>query len=252
MAQARRDRLCLLERQLERAQPRAPLDAEQVRHRRAPTSRRTSTAWISFFARERARTSCSRRASRRRNTRVCSSGDHTASSSPAASSRASARASSRSVFARAWRIPVSAGLTTTTRATCGSMIRAISHALPVTSNATRSAGARLARTTRAPPASSRSDPQNAARRPRRSRPRRNRGARRARSPFRPLSPPSLLHSRNEPENQRANDKDRYVLAAHPGKSQGRPPSKHELEAHRPQTACPTAFSQKAPVPVDRP
>ena len=36
MAQARRDRLCLLERQLERAQPRAPLDAEQIRHRRAP------------------------------------------------------------------------------------------------------------------------------------------------------------------------------------------------------------------------
>jgi hypothetical protein len=54
------------------------------------------------------------------------------------------------------------------------------------------------------------------------------------------------------ENQRANDNDRYVLTAHPGKSQGRPPSKPELEAHRPQTACPTAFSAKAPVPVNRP
>jgi hypothetical protein len=92
VAQARRDRLCLLERQLERAQPRAPLDAEQIRTGARPTSRRTSAAWISFFAREWARTSCSRRASRRRNTRVCSSGDHTVSSSPAASSRASARA----------------------------------------------------------------------------------------------------------------------------------------------------------------
>jgi hypothetical protein len=38
---------------------------------------------------------------------------------------------------------VSLGLTTTTRATCASRIRAISHALPVTSNATRSLGARL-------------------------------------------------------------------------------------------------------------
>jgi hypothetical protein len=40
-------------------------------------------------------------------------------------------------------MPVSAGLTTTTWAMCGSRIRAISHALPVTSNATRSVGARL-------------------------------------------------------------------------------------------------------------
>jgi hypothetical protein len=93
--------------------------------------------------RPRARTSCSRRANRRRNTRVHSSGDHTASSSPVASSLASFRASNLSVFARACRIPVSAGLTTTTRATCGARIRAISHALPVTSNATRSVAARL-------------------------------------------------------------------------------------------------------------
>src|SRR5215207_7094565 len=68
-----------------------------------PTSRRTSTAWISFLERDRARTSCSRRANRRRNTRVHSSGDHTASSSPAASSLASVRASNLSVLARACR-----------------------------------------------------------------------------------------------------------------------------------------------------
>jgi hypothetical protein len=40
-------------------------------------------------------------------------------------------------------IPVSSGLTTTTRSTCGSRIRATSQQLPVTSNATRSDGIRL-------------------------------------------------------------------------------------------------------------
>ena len=53
---------------------------------------------------------------------------------------ASVRASKRSVFARAWRIPVSAGLTTTTRATWRSRIRASAHAPPLTSSATRSRG----------------------------------------------------------------------------------------------------------------
>jgi hypothetical protein len=72
-----------------------------------------------------------------------SSGVHTPSSWPAHSSFASARASRRSVFARAWRIPVSLGETTITRATCGSRIAAIAHALPVTSNATWSRGSRL-------------------------------------------------------------------------------------------------------------
>jgi hypothetical protein len=56
---------------------------------------------------------------------------------------ANARASSRSVFARAWRMPVSLGETTITRATCGSRIPAIAHALPVTSSATQSRGSRL-------------------------------------------------------------------------------------------------------------
>jgi hypothetical protein len=101
-----------------------------------PISRRAITAWISFLQCVRSRTSCARRESRRRITHACSSGTQTSSSDPAANSRASARASSRSVFARAWRIAVSAGLTTITRATCGSMIRAISHAPPVTSSAT--------------------------------------------------------------------------------------------------------------------
>src|SRR3954462_2069127 len=47
------------------------------------------------------------------------------SSWPAQSSLASARASSRSVFARAWRIPVSVGETAITRPTCGSRKLAI-------------------------------------------------------------------------------------------------------------------------------
>jgi hypothetical protein len=109
-----------------------------------PTSRRTSTAWISFFALDRERTSCCRRDRRRRITRQRSSGVHTASSSPAHNSFANVRASKRSVFARAPAIPVSAGLTTSTLATCGSRIRAISHAFPVTSNATLSVADKLA------------------------------------------------------------------------------------------------------------
>jgi hypothetical protein len=64
-------------------------------------------------------------------------------SEPVASNFASVRASSRSVFARAWRMPVSVGLTTITWATWGAMIRASSQALPVTSSATRSSLPRL-------------------------------------------------------------------------------------------------------------
>jgi hypothetical protein len=60
----------------------------------------------------------------------CSRPGSTPSSSPAHSSLASARASNRSVFALAWRIPVSLGETTITRATCGSRIRAIATHCP--------------------------------------------------------------------------------------------------------------------------
>ncbi len=80
-------------------------------------SRRISAAWISFLALVFTRTSWLRRCSRRRIAWVFSSGTQTESSEPEASSFASARASRRSVFARAERIPVSAGETTTTRAT---------------------------------------------------------------------------------------------------------------------------------------
>ena len=120
-----------------------PLTPNRSEHGGRSCSRRARQAWISFFTRVRARVSCSRRASRRRRTRQRSSGIHTASSSPRHNNLASARASSLSVFARALLIPVSSGLTTTTRFTCGSSIRATSQQLPVTSNATRSDSTRL-------------------------------------------------------------------------------------------------------------
>ena len=64
------------------ASHRRPLTPNRSEHGGLPCRRRCSTAWISFFARERECTSCSRRASRRRNTRQRSSGIHTDSSSP--------------------------------------------------------------------------------------------------------------------------------------------------------------------------
>jgi hypothetical protein len=125
------------------ASHRRPLTPNRSEHGGLPCRRRCSTAWISFFARVLERTSCSRGASRRRNTRQRSSGIHTDSSSPDHNSLANVRASSRSVFARACVIPVSSGLTTTTRSTCGSGIRATSQQLPVASTATRSDATRL-------------------------------------------------------------------------------------------------------------
>src|SRR5207253_8676083 len=54
------------------------------------------------------------------------------------------------------------------------------------------------------------------------------------------------------ENWRANDTDRYVLAAQLGQSQGRPLTMPGLEAHRPKRPAQPAFSPRAPVPVTRP
>ena len=48
------------------------------------------------------------------------------------------------------------------------------------------------------------------------------------------------------ENERTNDNDRCVLAAHPGKSQGRPPKQPELEAHRPTRPAQPRSPQKPP------
>src|ERR1035437_4697953 len=203
-----------------------PLTPNRSENGGRPVSWRINIAWISFFARVRARISCSRRDRRWRNTRVSSSGIHTASSSPDHNSLANVLASKRSVFARACVIPVSPGETTITFATYGSRILTISHALPVTSNTTRSVASRLSPRTFTP---SRPDPRSGPSRPRRSRSRRNRGARPPQSPYRQHSEPQQPHlppqvqPTMEPENRGHNDNDGYALAAQSGKSQGRPP-----------------------------
>jgi hypothetical protein len=98
---------------------------------------RISVACTWFFARVRCRTSCALAEMRRRRIRVCSSGSQTAGRKPPASSFASVRASILSVFAPARVIPLTAfGFASTTRPTCGSMIRASASALPVASSAT--------------------------------------------------------------------------------------------------------------------
>jgi hypothetical protein len=95
---------------------------------------RIACTW--FFSRVRCRTSCARREIRRRKTRVCSSGVQTSGRKPAASSFASVRASSLSVFAVCVALLTAFGLASTTRLTCGSMIRAIASAFPVASSTT--------------------------------------------------------------------------------------------------------------------
>ena len=111
LAQRRVDRLALLDRQLELGQPRAPLDPEQIGdRRRGRPAGASSTAWISFLARDARRHQL--RAARQppaHHPRALDRASTPLSSSPAANSLASVRASSRSVFARAWRIPVSLG-----------------------------------------------------------------------------------------------------------------------------------------------
>ena len=148
-------------------------------------------------ARARAHQLDSRRPSRRRNTRQRSSGIHTDSSSPDHNNCASVRASSRSVFARARVMPVTSGLTTTTRSTCGSRIRAISQQLPVTSNATRSDRTRFAASVK-PSAVLGTRPALRCRpgRPHRSRPRRSHGEHQGQSlgqptSQKPSSPPNM-------------------------------------------------------------
>src|SRR6516165_3019722 len=192
-----------------------PLTLNRSEHGGLPCSRRRRQAWISFFARVRDRTSCSRRARRRRTIRQRSSGVHTASSSPFHSKPANARASSLSVFARALLIPVSSGLTTTTRFTCGSRIRATSQQLPVTSNATRSDGSRLSANVAMPsgvlgtrPADRVTPSSQIA------------TTQKSRSTSKPIARPthlgnpnSHLHSAAVRENQRDNDTDRYELEA---------------------------------------
>ena len=117
-------------------------------------------------------------------------------------------------------MPVSSGLTTTTRRTCGSRILAISQAPPVTSNATRSADPRLR-------ANSSSASCDVSIRPaERTAPASQIAtSQKSRCTSNPIALPTDLLTttsshRWTQENQRANDNDRYVLAAQPGQVAG--------------------------------
>jgi hypothetical protein len=132
------DGLCLLLRQLLLDQPHAALLPEESLTGGRPIRHLASTACTSFFTRVRARTSPARRATRRRNELVASSGTHTALSIPADSNLASIAASNRSDFTRACEIArVSAALHTTTCSTSlSSRSRAIIIAPQLASNTT--------------------------------------------------------------------------------------------------------------------
>ena len=213
-----------------------------------PTSWRISTAWISFFARCAPAPAAPRRDSRRRITHVARSGIQTASSDPAASSLASVRASRRSVFARAWRIPVSDGLTTSTCATCGSRIRAISHAFarhlkrhPIIRGQAPSEQLELLRLGLDP--ASRAH----ARRPRRSRPRRNPDAHPTRPTLTSPPPPNRIDTMGDAVGKRHR---RIRARSATGQVAGAANEKPGLERPSRKTACPTCVLPKSPCPSD--
>ena len=226
------------------ASQRRPLTPNRSETGGRPTSWRISTAWISFFARERALTSWPRRDRRRRITQVARSGIQTASSDPAASSLASVRASSRSVFARAWRMPVSRraddqhprDVRLDDPRDLPRVARHLQRDPIVRAQAPREQ-LELLRRRRDPPA------QSEARHPRRARPRRNPDAR----PTRPISPPPPSARSTRRETRWANDTDGSALEAQPDKSQGRPPKSPGSNAHRPRTGLPNMRSPRRPL-----
>jgi hypothetical protein len=136
---------------------------------------------------------------------------------------------------------VSLGETTTTRATCGSMLRAISHAFPHTSNTTRSSAARLAanssmtsgRVTIRP--ADRTLPSSAMA-----------TSQKSRCTSSPIdltrTPFAEFDDTGEP---RANDTDGSALAAQPGQSQRRPPNSRALTPIV-ESGLPTMRSPKGP------
>ena len=106
------------------------------------------------------------------------------------------------------------------------------------------------RTAPTAPASSRSDPQSEPRPPRRSRPRRNRGARPTQSTCRPISPRPLYSSTNWRTSGRTTTTDtcsQHIRASRRGGHRVSPSSKLIV-----QNGLPNHVLQKAPVPVNRP
>ena len=100
-----------------------------------------------------------------------------------------------------------------------------------------------ARTAPAPPAAPRSGPPSAAGPPRRSRPRRSRDEHPAL-----LLAPVLLAVDDEQENRWANDIDGSALAAQPGKSQGRPMKSPGSNRPSSKPACPACVLPEGPCP----
>src|SRR3954454_3232653 len=144
-------------------------------------------------------------------------------------------------------MPVSLGETTITRLTCGSMIRAISHALAVTSNTTWSSVSRLwanssstsGRATIRP--AERTSPASAIATSQKSRCTSN-----------PIAlTVSPLVDNDVSGEPWANDTDGYALVAQPGQWQGRPPISPGSNTHRRIAACPRCVLPTAPDPSDR-
>ena len=142
---------------------------------------------------------------------------------------------------------LSCGLTTTTAPTCGRRIRAISPALPVTSNATRSVGSRLDAniSTAAGVDSIRPAEQTLPAATITT-------SQKSRWTSIPIALNTATSSSSTMRELRwANDTDGFVLAAQPGQSQGRPLKIPGSQPISRRTACPTCVPQRAPVPVTR-
>ncbi len=137
LSEAGIDRLAFVDRELQLRQPRATLAAVEIRRRGAALELRCRTAWISSLALVRCLTSCALLEMRRLKTRVGSSPAHTSGKKPAAKSWTNVRASILSVLTLALVIALTAlALASTTRSTCGSRMRTMGSALPVTSRHT--------------------------------------------------------------------------------------------------------------------
>ena len=199
--------------------------------------------------RERALTSCARRASRRRITRVRSSGIQIASSAPAASSFASARASRRSVFARACAIPVSLRVDhhhARRRAPRGSARSPTRCPSPPARHghrrqALRRTPQRFRRRARAPGRRRGTPPDRG------SRPHRNRGAR----PTRPIAPSTSspgIDLTGEPAGKRHR---RIRARSATGPVAGAAERKTGLKAHPQNTACPLCVLPEKPLVPSR-
>jgi len=142
-------------------------------------------------------------------------------------------------------MPGSVGETTITRATCGSRIAAIAHALPdlqrdpvIRGQAPRKQlkrlGPRLDAAPRAQPAL-----------------RDDRDLAEVAMDIQRYRSHSILLVVDGWKKRWANDSDGSALAAQPGKSQGRPMKSPGSNTPIAQTACPACVLPKAPVPVDR-